>query len=276
MFFRLPRTLGGALLRLLPMLLLPLVLMLFLLWQGAKKKPPSSVSKPDKESPYYDRQLRQTPSDPFYGRVLTLFPPYEELRVPKTMPKSARGGPTGILSYKVGGKLAARLAYGVDGVPYFLNAFFVDFAPDRASHIWEVHRAVRLRVRYQLDSRHFGRREIWQTSRQTYESLRGDCEDYAILLADWLIASGFEARVVIGRHKKDGHAWVVVLDGNRTYLVEATGREKRWTYPLARFLPDYRPEAMFDRDTFWVNTGSPLTTDYRGERWRPSSRFFRF
>ena len=51
------------------------------------------------------------------------------------------------------------------------------------------------RKRYQLDAKQYaGRSEVWQTSRQAFFYPRGDCEDHAIALADWLIEMGEDAR----------------------------------------------------------------------------------
>ncbi len=226
---------------------------------------------------YYTRQLRKGPEYPYFGKVIPAFAPGTVLLVPKKMPESVEAGAMSLMSYLVNGKLASELAYGIDDIPYFLNAFFVDFMPHPVKQIWEAHRAVQLRVRYQLDKKQFGgRAEVWQTSRQTYMSMRGDCEDYAIFLADWLIEAGFDARVVTGTYKKSGHAWVVVFKEDATYLVEATSLYASHIYPLAKFLPDYHPKMMFNRDRLWLNTGSTLTTDYRSDRWHECSRFVRF
>ena len=56
---------------------------------------------------------------------------------------------------------------------------------------------------------------------------------------------------------------MVLHDGGRTYLLEATNKRPGQALPLASRLPEYQPEAMFNRDTYWVNAGSVLTTDYR-------------
>ncbi len=281
----LTKRLGNALILFLLILVSPLAVILFLITahaprQAAMKPPPARPAAQRTEIPeerYYTRQLRKGPADPYFGKAVPAFAPGTELLVPKKVPGSVEIGALSLMSYRVNGKLATELAYGVDDIPYFLNAFFVDFMLHPVKQIWEAHRAVQLRVRYQLDSKQFGgRREVWQTSRQTYSSMRGDCEDYAIFLADWLMQAGFDARVVTGTYKKDGHAWVVVFKEGATYLVEATARYTSHLYPLAEFLPNYHPQTMFNRDRFWFNTGSTLTTDYRSDKWQERSRFVRF
>jgi len=66
-----------------------------------------------------------------------------------------------------------------------------------------------------------------------------------------------------------------VLDGTRTYLLEATHKRPGRSLPLASQLPDYRPEAMFNRESYWVNAGSPFTTEYSDGRWQRRSGFLR-
>jgi hypothetical protein len=84
---------------------------------------------------------------------------------------------------------------------------------------------------------------------------------------------GYDARVVTGMHGKEGHAWVVMFDQGKTYLLEATSKRRRRTLPLAASMPDYKPEYMFDRQNFWVNTGSVLTSNYRDGKWQKRSTF---
>jgi hypothetical protein len=47
-----------------------------------------------------------------------------------------------------------------------------------------------------------------------------------VLLADWLIDMGLDACVVLGDFKGSGHAWVVVLDETRFFLLEPTAKHK--------------------------------------------------
>jgi hypothetical protein len=115
--------------------------------------------------------------------------------------------------------------------------------------------------------------DVWQTSKQAYYWLRGDCEDHAILLADWLIEMGYNARVVLGKYKKNGHAWVVLFYDQKTYIIEATNKQNRRNYPLANKLPNYKPAFMFNRDFFWKNTGTVLTTIYDNPKWKKVSSF---
>ena len=120
--------------------------------------------------------------------------------------------------------------------------------------------------------------ETSTNSKQAFFNTRGDCEDHALVLADWLIEMGLDARVVLGSYKTEGHAWVVVLMESGVFLLEATSKQKRknWRhYPLARFEHNYHPKAMFNRKYFWLNTGSMYTTSYQGNQWVKKSRFYR-
>lgn len=97
-----------------------------------------------------------------------------------------------------------------------------------------------------------------------------------MLLADWLIDMGLDARVVLGKYKGGYHAWVVVLENDAIFLLEATSKRKnkRWRhYPLAKIIKDYHPHIMFNLDSYWVNTGSRFTKDYQSEAWVETSRY---
>jgi len=157
---------------------------------------------------------------------------------------------------------------------YFDNAYLIGFKPDNiASNPWQALNYISLRLKYALDDKTFVDNEIWQTSKEAYYRLRGDCEDHAILLADWLIELGYDARVVAGKHKNEGHAWVVLIYKNKEYVLEATSKRQSRILPLALALPDYHPSYMFNRKYTWINTGSTLTVNYRNQNWHRVSEF---
>lgn len=170
------------------------------------------------------------------------------------------------------------VAPGLDRRHHFANAYLVGYVPYPDVAPWVPLYALARNKAYQFDHDSLpGAPEVWQTSREAFFYPTGDCEDHAIALADWLIGLGLQARVVLGTVNGGGHAWVVVLDGERTYLLEATDKHQRadQALPLAEGHAEYRPEAMFDRDDYWVNAGTTLTTDYRGSHWELRSRFRR-
>jgi len=174
------------------------------------------------------------------------------------------------------GKAAIMATKAVNRFFYFVNSYLIGFQPFKAKNNWLPLYTIAQRKTYQLDSVQYGDKEVWQNSAQAYANLRGDCEDHAILLADWLIAEGIEARVVIGTYNGSGHAWVVsFVDGN-TFLLEATKKRvgKSWNhYPLASLASGYQPEFMFDREFFWVNNGNTQTSNYSGQQWVKTAKF---
>jgi hypothetical protein len=173
----------------------------------------------------------------------------------------------------------AASAFGTDFLHHFVNHYLIGYAPFKTEQLWIPHYTITMRLRYQLDAEQYGGlREVWQNSREAFFNTRGDCEDHALVLADWLIEMGIDARVALGTYKKEGHAWVVVFKGSEVFLLEATSKQKRkqWRhYPLAKLEPNYHPKCMFDRNHFWVNTGSMFTTNYLGKQWVKKSKFFR-
>ncbi len=171
-------------------------------------------------------------------------------------------------------KVFMLTAMGRDNLHHVANAYLLGFQPFATDKLWVPMQTIATRLKYRQDEKQFnGRMDLWQTSKQAYYWLRGDCEDHALLLADWLIEMGYDARVVAGMHGKEGHAWVVVLDQGTTYLLEATSKRRRRVMPLASSLPEYMPEYMFNRQDFWVNTGSFLTANYSDKKWKKRSRF---
>ncbi len=172
----------------------------------------------------------------------------------------------------------AMSALGVDGEHHLASAFLEGFQPFETDNPMVPLYVLSQRKRYQLDSRNYwGKDDVWQTSRQAFLYPRGDCEDHAIVLADWLTMMGEDARVVIGDWGRERHAWVVLIKDGREYLLEATkksGLGRNRPYPLARLHAEYKPDFMFNHEYFWVNAGSNNTTRYRGKAWQKRSRVF--
>ena len=90
----------------------------------------------------------------------------------------------------------ANLAYG-------LGENFIDDYPDDHQRAEAIFRYVRDHVRYQPDVDQFGSEEFAQNADELAEIMdergraRGDCEDYAILLAVMFRAAGFRSAVVL-------------------------------------------------------------------------------
>lgn len=170
-------------------------------------------------------------------------------------------------------------AFGTDYLHHFVNHYLVGYAPFQTEILWIPQYTISMRLKYQLDAQQYGGfKEVWQNSREAFINTRGDCEDHALALTDWLIEMGIDARVVLGSFKNEGHAWVVVFLDSGVFLLESTRKQKykSWQhYPLAKFETNYRPKYMFNRDYFWLNRGSSYTTSYEGNNWGKKSRFYR-
>lgn len=170
-------------------------------------------------------------------------------------------------------------AFGLDGQHHFVNTYLEGFRPFRTEQLWVPLYTIAHKLEYQYDRVQYqGLQDVWQTSRQAFYNTRGDCEDHALILADWLINMRYDARVVLGNARGEGHAWVVVFHEGREFLLEATSKRKRinWSqYPLAGLQTDYHPEYMFNRRYFWTNQGSKFTTRYSGGQWLRQSRYAR-
>lgn len=174
--------------------------------------------------------------------------------------------------WRVGGVPVTTVAPGTDRKHHFVNSFLVGFVPMQNVPPWVPHHLIAKRKKYLLDKTQYGVEEMWQTSREAMASPYGDCEDHAIALADWLIGIGKDARVVLGRARGEGHAWVVVVDRDTTWLLEATDKRRlrHWSYPLAKLHTDYLPQEMFNRQHWWRNTGG-ATVNYVGSHWQIGS-----
>lgn len=166
---------------------------------------------------------------------------------------------------------------GTDQKLHFLSSFLTGYAPFKTTETWVPHYVLSQRKSYQEDHvQYLGERDVWQTSYEAHHNPSGDCEDFAVALADWLIEMGHDARVVIGYRKEQYHVWVVLFQQGKVFLMEATCNKPRFrnlAYPNAEQATEYEPVYMFNREKFWVNTGSRKTTDYTGSRWSHRSTY---
>lgn len=172
---------------------------------------------------------------------------------------------------------ATASAMGIDKQHHFANSFLVGYQPFETQSIWVPLYTLVLRKRYEFDHLQYSKmQDVWQNSKQAFYYTRGDCEDHALILADWLISMGVDARVVLGFYKEEGHAWVVFFLNGKAYLLEATSKRKirnAGAIPAASIMVNYHPTCQFNRDKFWVNTDSRFITHYSGAPWRLRSRF---
>lgn len=171
----------------------------------------------------------------------------------------------------------ALTAMGIDKKHHFANSYLIGFKPFDTDRHWVPLYMLASKKLYQYDHLQYsGLKDVWQNSLQAFKNTRGDCEDHAIALADWLIGLGLDARVAIGDISESGHAWVIVFKDGKEYLLEATrkSRVRQWSkYRLAKTETDYHPTQLFNRNTLWINTGSKYTTSYSGNNWKQASTF---
>ncbi|MFA0809799.1 transglutaminase domain-containing protein [Microbulbifer epialgicus] len=176
-------------------------------------------------------------------------------------------------------KAVTASARGLDQEHHFANSYLVGFKPFKTKQLWVPLYTLAMNKEYQYDHLQYaGLSDIWQTSRQAYYQKRGDCEDHAILLADWLIELGVDARVALGTHNGQGHAWVVAIVENQEYLLEATSKRRQTSWqamPLAALAEGYEVEFQFNRHFFWAKKSSAPTRKYRGNHWIKKSQFVR-
>jgi hypothetical protein len=98
-----------------------------------------------------------------------------------------------------------------------------------------------------------GPSDYWQDSMQTFNLKNGDCEDSSILLADWLLSRGIEARVATGKTSDgEGHAWCLAQIDGIQYLLETTTLPNPQIPPYVTTLaPEYKPRYLFDREKIY-------------------------
>lgn len=170
-------------------------------------------------------------------------------------------------------------ARGLDNQHHFANSYLVGFQPFKTRQLWVPLYTLATRKEYQYDHLQYaGLADIWQTSRQAFYQKRGDCEDHAILLADWLINLGVDARVALGTLNGEGHAWVVAIVNDTEYLLEATSKRRQTSWqamPLAALAEGYEVEFQFNRHFFWAKKNPAPTRTYRGNHWLRKSQFIR-
>lgn len=167
-------------------------------------------------------------------------------------------------------------ALGLDWKHHFANSFLVGIRPFPVKNKWlPLYTIAKLKT-YEYDHKQYNAKEMWQNSAQAFKYPRGDCEDHALILADWLISEGVDARVVGGKYKNIGHAWVVAIINNKEYILEATSKRasNNWnSYPLAKLAINYHAQYMFNRTDFWIKKTSAPNYSYKDNHWHKSSFF---
>lgn len=228
------------------------------------------------------QSMNDKPVSPSHQGTLEILPiglTKSEQAVKRMLARGAKTGGIYTYSYTGVGEYTMS-AQNLEREQRLVNSYLEGFEPFKVDNVFLPMQILARRKTYQYDHEQYkGRTEVWQTSRQAFYYTRGDCEDHALALADWLIAMGEDARVVLGTVKDGGgHAWVVLFKDGQEYLLEATqkrGLRRLRSYPLAKLETRYQPEYMFNHEYFWTNKGSKYTTDYRSSQWVQKSRLQR-
>jgi len=110
------------------------------------------------------------------------------------------------------------------------NRFFQNPMHVHARSLKDVERFLRA-VRYMPDRAARGQEDFWELPEEFEKRRRGDCEDHAIWAWRQLFELGFETRLVVGTHGKGHHAWVLVFKGERAYMLETTGKDRKVPRP---------------------------------------------
>lgn len=168
------------------------------------------------------------------------------------------------------GRLSQFFGIDTKGQYHHPPWFLTGHSTERVSDPVDAWLTVLTTIRYADDVGLFGYGDAWQQPEETRSRGLGDCEDTAILLADWLIADGYDARVVLGTVDGGGHAWVVLRDETAEYVLETTGGPANFMRvpPRAALMTDFTAEAQFNRGTVWYSrriTWVPTYSDPR--RW---------
>lgn len=145
-------------------------------------------------------------------------------------------------------------------------------ATNRHEEMMAIWSAVLERCRYAKDlSGLKGEKDTWQRPSETFDFRNGDCEDTALLLTDWLLSRGFNARVAIGETVGiGGHAWTVVELEGRQYCLETTiGKVPKAAPETITVADRYRPQFLFDRRNiyFFDSKLTDVTEYFSSDHW---------
>lgn len=188
-------------------------------------------------------------------------------------------------------RVYAMLAANTLGKFHYVNEYLTGYAPParfpkhqtRLQELMTIWKSVAGGCRYAMDNGDDSS-DAWQIAPETQARGQGDCEDSSILLADWLLARDFQARVALGRYaERGGHAWVVVRLEDQDYLLESTEGASEANRPplLSEVGSRYVPEILFDPMAFYIRTQptAPWSGDFWSEKtWQrvsPRSRYSR-
>ena len=118
------------------------------------------------------------------------------------------------------------------------------------------------------DKEQFGTDEYWQPPEDFEKTRKGDCEDFALWTWRELLAMGYDARFVAGRHGRFGigHAWVTFQRDGKCYLVEPQLRFVGETFPrltTLRYEPKFSVAWDGQRISFYSHARNKHTLNVR-------------
>ena len=125
------------------------------------------------------------------------------------------------------------------------------------------------KCRYQYDAKRISGSDSWESPIDTYRVGSGDCEDTSLLLVDLLTGYGLDARVALGKHGGEGHAWCVVNIDGQQYILESTRQnvDKLAEPPSMDDIGlEYQPDYLFDREAIYFKSQSGWTCNYWSEQ----------
>lgn len=151
------------------------------------------------------------------------------------------------------------------GVSHWATHYTRPWAPTTVTNPFLAWQWTNERIRY---DHHKLRHKLpgWQTPKETASRQTGVCRDTAVFLAAWLRQMKVDARVVTGFHDGEGHAWVVMFEGDTGYLLETAmdGTMSRRHPPRLELATQYlAAELMFDDRRVWISRSGKRTQDYR-------------
>jgi predicted transglutaminase-like cysteine proteinase len=115
--------------------------------------------------------------------------------------------------------------------------------------------AVARHIGYKYDAVTSKKSESWHSPANTAQRGFGDCDDFAILLANLLRARGITAYIVIGETHGSGHAWCAVNFGGRWLAIEPQrdpGEELAQQSAIPVVDGSYKPRLLLDRHASYI------------------------
>jgi predicted transglutaminase-like cysteine proteinase len=169
-------------------------------------------------------------------------------------------------------------AMATDNKRYIANQFLQGYSPYKVTNLWQIMDKMR-EFEFRADgSLSKTNKDVWLTGKELFTRRIGDCEDYAILLADWMIKNNWDARIALGTLNNISHAWVLLRVNKKDYILDGTKKSLFSQYrqfSLAKHKPEYKHEYMFNRNEFWSYEKGKSNSEYSKANWTHKSHLNR-